>query len=95
MHTKGPSVHDTEWRAMDMGSEGWAVFAGPRMIASHLSKDKALLIKQAPAMLEALEKALVVLEDPLDVFPRSYISVMNACKEAIRKAKENNDETRK
>ena len=57
MHTKGPSVHDTEWRAMEMGSEGWAVFVGPRMIASHLSEANARLIKQAPAMLKRLEEA--------------------------------------
>ncbi len=37
-------------------------------------------------LLEALEQALIVLEAPLDVFPRSYTRVMNACKEAIRKA---------
>ena len=57
MHTKGPSVHDTEWRAMEMGSEGWAVFVGPRMIASHLSEANARLIAQAPAMLRRLESA--------------------------------------
>ncbi len=43
---------------------------------------------QNAALLEALEKALIVLEAPLDVFPRSYIRVMNDCKEVIRKAKE-------
>ena len=57
-HTKGPSIHDTEWRAMQMGSEGWAVFAGPRMLASHLTEANARLIAAAPELLEALQEAL-------------------------------------
>lgn len=51
-----PTIHDTEWHAMLMGSEGWAVFAGPRMIASNLSEAKARLIATAPDLLKALER---------------------------------------
>lgn len=49
------TYRDTTWRAMLMGSEGWAVFAGPRMLASHLTEEQAHLIAAAPKLLEALE----------------------------------------
>ncbi|MBA7544437.1 hypothetical protein ES705_36793 [subsurface metagenome] len=51
------TYRDTTWKAMDMGSEGWSVFAGPRMLASHLKEVDARLIEQASPMLEALEQA--------------------------------------
>ena len=50
-----PTIYDTVWRCVHSGSEGWAVFAGPRMIASHLSEANARLIAAAPDLLEALE----------------------------------------
>ena len=50
------TYRDTTWRAELMGSEGWAVFVGPRMLASHLTEEQARLIAAAPYLLEALKR---------------------------------------
>lgn len=47
---------DTERRAVEMGSEGWAVFDGHIMIASNLSKQDAQVLASAEALL-AVEEA--------------------------------------
>ena len=65
-HTKGPSVYDTEWRATQSGSEGWAVFAGPFMIASHLTESTARLIAQAPDRLASARAIMQKFVDKVD-----------------------------
>ena len=93
--TKGPSIHDTEWRSMLMGSEGWAVFAGHKMIASHLSEERARLIEQAPNLLEALEE-FIEFEDmanhwfwdgTLHETQAKYQTALSKANEAIQKAR--------
>ena len=44
-------------RAVEMGSEGWAVFDGHRMIASNLTKQDAQVLENADALL-AVRRAL-------------------------------------
>jgi len=59
--TTKPNYRDTTWKAVEMGSEGWSVFAGPHLIASNLTEQHARLIEQAPNLLEALKGARGVL----------------------------------
>lgn len=46
---------DTTWVAFEMGSEGWSVFAGPKMVVSHLAEDQARSI--VAAHIEAIRNA--------------------------------------
>ena len=65
-HTKGPSIHDTEWRATQSGSEGWAVFAGPFMVASHLTESTACLIAEATNQLASASAIMQKFVDKVD-----------------------------
>ena len=95
MNKHTPSYKDTDWRATQMGSEGWAVFAGPRMIASNLNKANACLIAAAPDLLEAHKSVHDQLmadfrHGSLPVNFRQYtLSLANELCPAIRKAEEN------
>jgi len=47
-----------QWKAVQMGSEGWAVFEETgkhHMLASNLSAEDAYLMSAAPDMLDALD----------------------------------------
>ena len=57
------TLHDTTWKAVEMGSEGWAVFAGPRMIASNLTEEHARLIASAPELDRKNKILLQAVED--------------------------------
>ncbi len=78
---------------MQMGSEGWAVFAGPRMIASHLSEKQARLIEQAPNLLKALKIAFGAVEylacaPDAELLDHQRLAIVE---EAIQKARVTND----
>ena len=46
------TIRDTAWGAFLMGSEGWSVFAGHKMVVSHLAEDQAHSIVAEVAQLE-------------------------------------------
>ena len=69
-----------QWRAEQMGSEGWAVFEALRdrpyghMLASNLTEEDAKLMAAAPALqqrVEALERELGAFRDVLELIANS------------------------
>ena len=94
--------HDMTWRAVEMGSEGWAVFMGPLMLASNLIEHHARLIAAAPDTLKERDELKANVADLLEalknlvsfvdgVVPEiTYSNAMTTSREAIRKAEESN-----
>ncbi len=84
------TYHDTTWRAELMGSEGWAVFVGPRMLASCLAEHQARFIVTAcnchADLLEAL-KAVRGWIGP-NVLQFSRKEIVEIIEQAIHKAEE-------
>lgn len=81
------NYRDTAWRATLMGSEGWAVFAGPKMLASHLTEEHARLIAAAPELVKALKQ---VLADDRGPSGRIRFRTIYKVEQAIRKTGDNN-----
>lgn len=83
------TYRDTTWRAFLMGSEGWAVFAGPKMLASHLTEEQARLVAAAPNLLKTAEALLCYQFFPYPPPNSAAMSVEErAMFDAIHEAKE-------
>ncbi|TET84643.1 MAG: hypothetical protein E3J37_03420 [Anaerolineales bacterium] len=87
-----PTYRDTTWRAELMGSEGWAVFVGPRMLASCLWEHQARFIVTScnchAELLEALKEAKNVLTSLCTPDEQQTLKTLSNIVKAIRHAKE-------